>query len=94
MLRKDRRGSFERHGRSVQSRKAIFEQLAQMTESHRALPHERVHCRREDHRLGEIPRPVDTREEVVGNAHRELRQRVGVERCDDHEVGPLAELDV
>ena len=51
-------------------------------------PHQRIHRRREDDGLVEIPRAIKTRQKVVGQAQREFRQGVGVERCDDQDVRP------
>src|SRR5207247_610918 len=70
------------------------EELAEVPKRDGALPHQRIHRRRKDDRAAEIPGAEYAGQEVVGEPHRELGEGVGIERGDDEQLGPLAELDV
>ena len=72
----------------------IEKQLTEVAGGQRAVPHHRVHGRRQDHRLGEIPGTEQAGQEVVAKPQGQLGQRVGVERGNDQQVGPVAKLDV
>ena len=67
---------------------------AEVPARERVLPHERVHGGGEDDRLRQVPRPPDAGQAVVAQADGELRERVGVERRDQEQVGPLPQFDV
>jgi len=81
-------------GRQCRDATAIKKQLAEVANCKRALPHQRIHGRGQNDRFGKIPGTVETGQEVVTKPQRQLGERVGVERSNDQQVGPLAELDV
>ena len=72
----------------------VVEDLRQVPASHGALPHQRIHRRREHDGPGEVPGAEDARQAVVRKPEGELGQRVRVEWGDDQDVGPLPQLDV
>ena len=94
MACEDGRGLVQRPVARDRTGRSVFEQLAKVAERDRALPHQRVHRRRQDHRLGEVPGAKDAAQEIIGDSQRKLREGVGVERSDDQHPGPLPELDV
>jgi hypothetical protein len=72
----------------------VGENLSEVPAGDGVLPHQRIHGWGEEQWLGKIPSPDDAGNEIISQTIGPFGQRVGIQRGNQHGIGPSPKLNV